>query len=78
MVYEVSRNERTDGRTDETDFIDPSIFNRGPKRTSNLPSKPCRNVPQSYAEIIRTFALKQAIRIVKCVEITFKKTLKLH
>ena len=37
-VFAGSRNERTNGRTDErtngrtdkTDFIDPSVFNRGP------------------------------------------------
>ena len=29
--FAVSRNGRTNERTNETDFIDPSIFNRGPK-----------------------------------------------
>ena len=42
-VFEVSRNERTNGRTDErtdkTDFIDPSVFNRGPKKGLTYPEK---------------------------------------
>ena len=29
-VSKISRNGRTDGRTNETDFIDPLVFNQGP------------------------------------------------